>query len=75
MSKQYRVTNNPEEMSAAALESGAASELVKVRLPKCPYCKAEIRPVKFDGYYDGFYCWKCDCTDIPGAVEERGNYA
>lgn len=47
----------------------------KIRMPKCPYCGVEMRPIDYHGYYDQFHFWECDCEEIPGAVKEKGRYA
>lgn len=71
--------NSEDKLCDAVVESvrelGPVGKSVKARLPKCPYCKVQLRPVAFKGYYDEFDCWECDCRDIPGAVEQRGGYA
>jgi uncharacterized protein with PIN domain len=43
----------------------------------CPHCKAELKPTRFDGYYDGFDYWACDCHKLPGAEKNivKGGYA
>lgn len=46
----------------------------KSKLPKCPHCKVELRPIYYKGYYDQFSCWECACEKIPDAEEERGGY-
>lgn len=45
--------------------------------PICPHCNTKIYPVHFNGYYDSFDCWMCECTNIPTKkkVQERGQYA
>jgi hypothetical protein len=44
-------------------------------LPVCPFCKTEMRPQYFSGYYESFSMWECECPEIPGAEEIRGSYA
>tara|TARA_R110000744_G_scaffold56820_1_gene119728 strand:+ start:1285 stop:1452 length:168 start_codon:yes stop_codon:yes gene_type:complete len=46
----------------------------QVKMPVCPYCKAEMKPVKYEGYYDSFPMWECKCEDIPGSEKEEGMY-
>ena len=43
--------------------------------PVCPYCRTEMKPVKYVGYYDEFHCWWCECSELPGVTEQRGQYA
>ena len=43
--------------------------------PVCPYCRTEMKPVNFIGYYDEFHCWWCECSELPGAEKQRGQYA
>ena len=42
--------------------------------PVCPYCKTEMKPISFSGYYDEFNFWQCECEDIPNAKKEYGEY-
>jgi hypothetical protein len=52
------------------------SELIEVvAIPVCPYCKTAMRPQYFQGYYDSFPMWECECEEIPGAEAVRGAYA
>ena len=43
--------------------------------PVCPHCKTELKPFRFEGYYDEFVGWFCQCRDLPKAVEMSGHYA
>ncbi len=45
------------------------------QMPVCPYCKAEMVATKYDGYYDGFDYWACDCETLPIKNKWRGGYA
>ena len=42
--------------------------------PVCPYCKVEMTPVNFEGYYESFSYWACDCETLPDAEKGYGNY-
>lgn len=35
----------------------------EVDMPVCPYCKESMRRVKYQGYYDEFTYWECNCGD------------
>lgn len=48
-----------------------ASRLV---MPICPYCKTEMNPFKYTGYYDSFFGWECECEEIPNSEEQHGEY-
>ncbi len=47
----------------------------QIVMPVCPYCKVEMEPYFFMGYYDEFSMWGCDCDKIPDAKVIRGAYA
>lgn len=49
-------------------------ESKEVAMPVCPYCKVEMRPRHFRGYYESFYMWECECDKVPGAEELPGAY-
>jgi hypothetical protein len=44
-------------------------------MPVCPYCKTEMRPFDYRGYYDSFVGWECSCEKIPKAEKQFGQYA
>jgi hypothetical protein len=50
-------------------------EMPRIIMPVCPYCKTEMKPFDFRGYYDDFVGWECQCNDIPNAEIQRGQYA
>lgn len=59
--------------STAAILSGAADKIEYMALkPVCPVCKAEMRPRKYEGYYDSFDYWECDCESLPNADAWQG---
>ena len=41
-------------------------------MPVCPFCKTEMYPLDYHGYYESFPMWICECTKIPGAEVYRG---
>jgi transposase-like protein len=44
-------------------------------MPVCPYCKTEMTPFDYRGYYDSFVGWECLCAKIPNAEKQTGRYA
>ena len=40
----------------------------------CPHCLCELRPFNYQGYYDSFSGWGCDCEKFDKAEEWQGNY-
>jgi hypothetical protein len=47
----------------------------EIVMPVCPHCKTEMKARYFQGYYDAFPMWECECHEIPGAEEVHGCYA
>lgn len=41
----------------------------------CPHCRTELNPVNFEGYYDEFAAWFCQCERFEDAEKQKGNYA
>lgn len=33
----------------------------KIAMPVCPFCKEEMVLTSYQGYYDSFCYWGCDC--------------
>jgi hypothetical protein len=50
-------------------------ETPPVVMPCCPFCKAEMKPFDYRGYYDSFFGWECNCVEIPNAEIQCGRYA
>ena len=46
-----------------------------VKMPVCPYCRTEMKPFDYKGYYDAFCGWECKCVEIPKAEKQFGAYA
>jgi len=44
-------------------------------VPVCPYCQAAMRPRYYEGYYDSFSFWACDCEVLPDATMSAGAYS
>ena len=53
--------------------SGTLNSLVS--LPICPFCKTEMEPVNYEGYYDSFSYWACECEEFPNVEKSYGEYA
>lgn len=47
----------------------------KVRLPKCPFCKAVMTQTRYGGYYESFDYWDCQCRYLPSPKEWKGHFA
>ena len=51
----------------------------KIAMPVCPYCKEEMVLTSYQGYYDSFCYWGCNCDDeaLEKKVTEkwRGTFA
>jgi transposase-like protein len=47
----------------------------EIKMPVCPFCKSEMSPIYFHGYYESFPMWECKCEEIPGSEVSRGAYA
>lgn len=50
-------------------------EAPPIVMPVCPYCKTEMTPFDYRGYYDSFVGWECLCEKIPTAEKQTGQYA
>ena len=49
--------------------------LISSTKPICPICKIEMEPSNYEGYYDSFSYWGCDCKSFPNVKPWRGQYA
>jgi len=68
-----KVTELYEELK----ELRKLKELINNNKPVCPYCKKEMIPVNYKGYYDSFPYWECECDKFEGKDVElyKGRYA
>jgi hypothetical protein len=44
----------------------------------CPHCNTKLRTFKYEGYYDTFYGYKCNCLVLPKEADSQaitGAYA
>ena len=44
----------------------------------CEFCNTKLVTFKYQGYYDSFYGWKCDCAELPKMADSKaitGAYA
>lgn len=48
--------------------------LKELVMPICPYCKKEMTPYKYTGYYEDFSYWDCDCETIKNETVWHGSY-
>jgi hypothetical protein len=54
------VTTNQKIMSA------------ELKMPVCPICKTEMYVIKYEGYYESFKFWECECSDEELPKEKFG---
>jgi len=43
--------------------------------PVCPTCLQAMVRTTYEGYYDGFSYWACQCGDEVTGIKWRGGYA
>ena len=48
--------------------------LVASNKPVCPICRTEMRQQNYQGYYESFGYWGCDCVEFPSANTWSGAY-
>lgn len=48
-----------------------------IKMPICPYCKIEMNPARYVGYYESFDYWSCNCDKLPDSKKSEyiGSYA
>lgn len=58
-------------------EIAALKEKIKSQKLICPHCLAELVASRYQGYYDGFDHWSCNCDKLPVNKENifAGQYA
>ena len=44
-------------------------------IPICPYCKVAMKEIAYQGYYDSFDHWECNCSELQNARKYLGAYA
>lgn len=51
--------------------------LPKLKMPVCPYCREKMVESSFQGYYESFHYWQCNCEKLPNGKknENLGQYA
>jgi tRNA(Ile2) C34 agmatinyltransferase TiaS len=49
-------------------------KLISLNKPVCPFCKKELTPEQYKGYYDSFDYWGCDCDKLPDSKKWHGSY-
>lgn len=49
-------------------------QIIANKEPVCPHCKEKLKPYSFEGYYDSFCYWGCDCEKLPLATTHKGAY-
>ena len=58
-----------EEENEALKNQASSKKLI------CPYCKDELDPINYHGYYEKFACWICDCDEFKEVRRVKGQYA
>ena len=69
--------SNPVETAKFIIYVGVDMSASKEQIlkPVCPYCKTEMKPKYFSGYYESFSMWKCLCKRIQRAKVLKGAWA
>jgi hypothetical protein len=49
--------------------------LEQTEYPICPFCKSKMEPVNYQGYYDTFSFWECNCLLFENGFKHVGAYA
>jgi len=62
------------ELEKMVKELTELKNLVQSTKPVCPHCRTEMTPCYFNGYYDTFSYWDCECEKIPDQIETHGGY-
>lgn len=44
----------------------------KLQMPVCPYCKTIMKTINYQGFYDVFSFWRCECIHFENGEFERG---
>lgn len=66
-----------EGMAVEILEQELNDLSAKVEsgVPVCPVCKITMRQRNYNGYYDAFSYWECDCEHFENGSDWSGAYA
>lgn len=73
-------------MAAGLVDDGIAVEALEDRLrglqqlltdnkPICPFCHHAMSPKAYDGYYEKFSYWACNCETLPDSERWFGSYS
>ena len=84
------IDNNMNDLSTKILAAGLCDEgvavekleleikrlntLISAQKPFCPYCKVALRETAYEGYYECFDYWACDCKRLPNRKRWAGSY-
>lgn len=68
-STQQEDANKVNSLFAEVKELRKISESVSKGRPVCPFCKKEMTPEHYEGYYESFIYWGCDCEAFPPDVK------
>ena len=74
MERWCDLLNESRKIETELMELKIACEVDRIIMPICPYCKTEMEPFDFHGYYDTFCGWECICEKIPNAIKQLGEY-
>jgi tRNA(Ile2) C34 agmatinyltransferase TiaS len=51
------------------------TEVVARSVPVCPACQSAMRKTNYEGYYESFSYWACDCEYFEDGTTWNGSYA
>lgn len=63
------------EVEAMEAELQRLQGLIASGAPVCPVCKTAMKQNNYEGYYDSFSYWGCDCETFPDGKTWHGAYA
>jgi hypothetical protein len=51
------------------------TEAVAGSVPVCPSCQCAMRKTNYEGYYESFSYWECDCDHFTDGITWHGAYS
>jgi hypothetical protein len=65
-------TGDIEDAMAAIAQYEIEALCGQQAMPICPICKSEMWVNMFEGFYDTFKHWECNCSDLPKEKTRSG---